>query len=80
MRSTPQRYAPFIELCSSLFSAKSVEMIAHALEMACRALDGMQRYDGSPLVGHSVATATIVASEVGLGRNSVVAALLHDAA
>ena len=80
MTSTPQRYAPFIELCSSLFSDKSVEMIAHALEMACRALDGMQRYDGSPLVGHSVATATIVASEVGLGRNSVVAALLHDAA
>ena len=48
--------------------------------MAHEALDGMTRYDGSPLVEHSIATARIVACEVGLGRNSVVAALLHDAA
>ena len=48
--------------------------------MATSALDGMTRYDGSPLVEHSIATARIVACEIGLGRNSVVAALLHDAA
>ena len=48
--------------------------------MASEALDGQTRYDGSPLVDHSISTARIVAEEVGLGRNSVVAALLHDAA
>ena len=63
-----------------MFSAHSVELITRALSMAHEALDGMTRYDGSPLVEHSIATARIVACEVGLGRNSVVAALLHDAA
>ena len=48
--------------------------------MASEALDGQTRYDGSPLIDHSVGTARIVVEEVGLGRNSVVAALLHDAA
>ena len=63
-----------------MFSAHSVELIGRALSMAHEALDGMTRYDGSPLVEHSIATARIVACEIGLGRNSVVAALLHDAA
>ena len=74
------RYAPFLQLCSTLFSPKSQEMIGQALRMAEKALEGMERYDGSPLLDHSVATASIVAGEVGLGRNSVIAALLHDAA
>ena len=63
-----------------MFSAHSVELITRALSMAHEALDGMTRYNGSPLVEHSIATARIVACEIGLGRNSVVAALLHDAA
>ena len=48
--------------------------------MATEALEGRVRYNGAPLVEHSIATARIVACEIGLGRNSVVAALLHDAA
>ena len=67
-------------VCASQFSAHSTELIRRALDMAVEALDGRVRYDGSPLVEHSVATARIVACEIGLGRNSVVAALLHDAA
>lgn len=73
-------YGNFLSLCSRLFSEHSQGLIRRALGMAVEALDGLQRYDGTPLVGHSVATAEIVAGEVGLGRNSVVAALLHDAA
>ena len=38
----------------------------------------MTRYDGTPLVLHSVGTATIVMCEIGLGRNSVISTLLHD--
>ena len=63
-----------------MFSAHSTELIERALTMATEALDGRTRYDGRPLVEHSIATARIVACEIGLGRNSVVAALLHDAA
>lgn len=69
-----------MEQCASQFSAHSVDLIGRALSMAREALSGMTRYDGSPLVEHSIATARIVACEIGLGRNSVVAALLHDAA
>ena len=74
------KYSDFLATCSSTFSAHSTELIERALGMAVEALDGLERYDGSPLVEHSIATARIVACEIGLGRNSVVAALLHDAA
>ncbi len=74
------KYSDFLATCSSMFSAHSTELIERALGMAVEALDGLERYDGSPLVEHSIATARIVACEIGLGRNSVVAALLHDAA
>lgn len=78
--TTTYPYTEFMALCRRLFSDHSVELIGKALEMAATALQGRERYDHSPLVDHSVATAAIVAGEVGLGRNSVVAALLHDAA
>ena len=74
------KYSDFLATCSSMFSAHSTELIERALGMAVEALDGLERYDGRPLVEHSIATAKIVACEIGLGRNSVVAALLHDAA
>lgn len=73
-------YGNFLGKCEKQFSAHSVGLITRAFEMATKALEGKVRYDGTPLVGHSVATADIVACEIGLGRNSVVAALLHDAA
>lgn len=78
--SYKEQYADFMTLCEEVFSTHSVGLIGQALEMAATALEGRVRYDGTPLRGHSVATATIVAREIGLGRNSVVAALLHDAA
>ncbi len=82
MTTTPENtlYADFKALCSGQFSDHSQGLICRALAMAEEALAGLQRYNGVPLVEHSVATARIVAEEVGLGRNSVVAALLHDAA
>lgn len=69
-----------MEVCASQFSEHSVGLIERALGMATEALEGRVRYNGAPLVEHSIATARIVACEIGLGRNSVVAALLHDAA
>ncbi len=80
MNDKNEPYGEFLTLCSKHFSDHSQELIAQALRMASEALGGLTRYDGTPLVGHSVATAAIVACEIGLGRNSVVAALLHDAA
>ena len=73
-----ERYRPLFELAEANFSARSVEMIGRALELAEEKLSGLTRYDGTPLLGHSVATAQIVIGEIGLGRNSTISTLLHD--
>ena len=41
-------------------------------------MQGYARYDGTPLLDHDVAVAEIATREIGLGRNSTVAAILHD--
>jgi GTP pyrophosphokinase len=53
-------------------------MISDALALADEKLSGLVRYNGHPLLDHSVGTAEIVISEIGLGRNSTIATLLHD--
>lgn len=73
-------YKDFLTASRAAFSEASYNDIRRAMHAAVRALAGQKRYDGTPLAFHSVKTARIVADEIGLGRNSVVAALLHDAA
>lgn len=73
-----ERYAEFLGKCAGYFSQKSVEMIESALALAAEKLAGHTRYDGRPLLDHSVNTALIVISEIGLGRNSTISTLLHD--
>ena len=73
------RYSDFFDKCAAVYSARSVDMIRDALARAEEKLAGLERYNGTPLLDHSVNTASIVISEVGLGRNSVISTLLHDA-
>ena len=75
-----ERYADFIGLIGRTFNEQSRPAVMEAFETARTALDGMVRYDGTPLFDHSVRTAEIVISEIGLGRNSTISTLLHDAA
>ncbi len=75
-----ERYADFFDLVGRQFNEQSGRDIREAFGMADAALAGMSRYDGTPLMEHSVRTAAIVISEIGLGRNSAVSTLLHDAA
>ena len=72
------KYAGFYQLIESSFSAQSIEMIGSALAIADAKLAGIVRYDGSPLVTHSIGVARIVISEIGLGRNSTISTILHD--
>ncbi len=74
------RYTTFLERCAATYSPRSVAMIGDALALADEKLAGMTRYDGAPLMDHSVGVAAIVIGEIGLGRNSVIATLLHDVA
>ena len=53
-------------------------MVDHALLFADEALSGVTRYDGTPMLDHGVAVAHIVVENIGLGRNSTIAAIIHD--
>ena len=72
------RYEKLRSLVRSSFSQETQRRVDEALEYADGKLAGLTRYDGSPLLDHAVAVAEIVISEIGLGRNSTVATILHD--
>lgn len=72
-------YKDFISAVAPAYSDASGRVIISAMRHCVRLLGGRTRYDGTPLALHSINTARIVATDLGLGRNSVVASLLHDA-
>lgn len=73
-----ERYGDFYRLVDEVFTETEVELVNRALESAAELLGDRVRYDHTPLLDHSVAGAKIVTGEVGLGRNSTIATLLHD--
>ena len=73
-----ERYRNLRELVASQFSEKTQTMVDDALHFADEHLQGEVRYDGTPLLDHGVAIARIVIEEIGLGRNSTIAAIIHD--
>ncbi len=72
------RYGDFRNHVAANFSTTTVEMVDKALLFAGERLADLCRYDSSPMLDHAVAVARIVVEEVGLGRNSTVASILHD--
>lgn len=78
--TTQQTYRALLTAIEANFSAASGRDIRRALRIAIETLRGQTRYNGDPFVAHSIYTAMIVMSEIGLGRNSVIATLLHDCA
>lgn len=73
-----ERYSALRSIVASTFSERTQRMVDHALLFAESHLSGLTRYDGSPMLDHGVAVAQIVVEEVGLGRNSTIAAIIHD--
>ncbi len=73
-----ERYSALRSIVASTFSERTQNMVDHALLFAESHLSGLTRYDGSPMLDHGVAVAQIVVEEVGLGRNSTIAAIIHD--
>ena len=78
MSNVLERYAEFRKTIASMFSAVTQQMVDAALQYADKHLEGQVRYDGTPMLDHAVGVAYIVATEVGLGRNSTVSAIIHD--
>ncbi len=59
-------------------SEKDVKRIRQAFELAYEAHKEQKRNTGEPYIIHPIAVATIVAVELELGANAVIAAFLHD--
>ena len=72
------RYESLWRYSQETFSQTTCDLVEKALSFAAERMEGYLRYDGSPMLDHDVAVAEIVAREIGLGRNSTVAAILHD--
>ena len=72
------RYEKLRTLVRANFSEQTQALVDEALVYADGKLASLTRYDGSPLLTHAAAVAGIVISEVGLGRNSTISAILPD--
>ena len=78
MANVFERYSFLRNKIAEMFSPTTQQMVDRALEYAEGHLCEMKRYDGTPMLDHAVGVAYIVATEVGLGRNSTVSAIIHD--
>ena len=72
------RYNDFREYVALNYSITTQEMVDRAILFAAERMDGVTRYDGSPMLDHDMGVARIVAEEIGLGRNSIVGSIIHD--
>lgn len=82
---TQQENEKVMEMVQKVFSvmeervsADDMVRICEAFEFARMAHDGQIRKSGEPYIIHPIAVAMIVAVELGLGANPVIAAFLHD--
>ncbi|MBQ7952177.1 MAG: bifunctional (p)ppGpp synthetase/guanosine-3',5'-bis(diphosphate) 3'-pyrophosphohydrolase [Alistipes sp.] len=78
MSNVLERYSRLRTKIAEMFSPTTQAMVDKALTFADSHLNGLCRYDGTPMLDHAVNVAYIVATEVGLGRNSTVASIIHD--
>ena len=73
-----ERYEKLRNAVANQFSTTTQGLVDKAVIFAEERMEGLTRYDGTPMLDHAAEVAHIVATEVGLGRNSTVASILHD--
>lgn len=67
-----------VAICSQSTARINIERVKEAAAAAYEILGDISWESGDPIILHSISVATIVAKEVGLGTDSVVASLLHN--
>ena len=72
------RYKEMLRDTYQTLSKKNKVLIRKAFDLAVKAHSSQRRKSGEPYIYHPIAVASIVANEIGLGANSIAAALLHD--
>lgn len=72
------RYRALVEVWHTRKDVTDVWMVRKAFRLAADAHKDMRRRSGEPYIFHPLEVATIAAGEIGLGRTSIICALLHD--
>ena len=73
-----QKYNSLRRYLAENYSIETQQCVDRALLYAAERMSQYTRYNGTPMLDHDVAVAEIATREIGLGRNSTVAAILHD--
>lgn len=73
-----RRYRNLIEVWHTRKDTSDRWMVRKAFRLAADAHKDMRRKTGEPYIYHPLEVATIAAGEIGLGRTSIICALLHD--
>ncbi len=77
-REILRSYRRLIEVWHTRKEIKDKWMVRKAFKVAADAHKDMRRKTGEPFIYHPLAVAIIAAEEIGLGRTSIISALLHD--
>ena len=72
------KYRKLLRACSEKIDSAGKKEIRKAFNLAVEAHKNMRRKSGEPFIYHPLAVAHIAAKEVGLGKTSIICALLHD--
>lgn len=73
-----RRYGRLLEVWQTRKEKQDLEMVEKAFYFAANAHCNQRRRTGEPYIYHPIAVATIAAQDIGLGRTSIICALLHD--
>jgi len=73
-----RQYKRLIEVWHTRKDTQDKWLVRKAFRMAADAHKDMRRKSGEPFILHPISVAIIAANEIGLGRTSIISALLHD--
>ena len=73
-----RRHQRLIDAWQTRKEAADLEMVDKAFYFAVEAHKDQRRRSGEPYIYHPIEVATIAARDIGLGRTSIICALLHD--
>ncbi|MBQ6770799.1 MAG: bifunctional (p)ppGpp synthetase/guanosine-3',5'-bis(diphosphate) 3'-pyrophosphohydrolase [Bacteroidales bacterium] len=73
-----RRHRELIDAWQTRKETQDLEAVEKAFYFACEAHKDQRRRSGEPYIYHPIAVAHIAAHDIGLGRTSIICALLHD--
>ncbi len=73
-----RRYRNLLSAWTTRRSPEDRQLVRKAFNLAADAHKDMRRKSGEPYIYHPLEVARIIAGEIGLGKTSIVCALLHD--